>query len=125
MMKTLKWAALAAMAAATNAWADVQPEAGLGLPRDVSHDGERIDWLMNTTHVFNIILFTIMCVWMAYACLKHNKNHEADYDHGDSKRSVTVALALSAFIFAVVDGNLYINTIIGLDKAFWNFGIPK
>ncbi|MFZ5471531.1 MAG: cytochrome c oxidase subunit II [Myxococcota bacterium] len=111
--------------AARYAHAAVQPEGGLGLPRDVSHDGHLIDWLINVTHVFNIILFVIMCVWMAVACFKHNAHHEAEYDHGESKRSVTIALCLSAFIFAVVDGNLFVNTIIGLDKAFWNFSIPQ
>jgi cytochrome c oxidase subunit II len=116
--------AAGAMVLPSLALAAVQPEAGIGLPRDVSVDGYRIDWLMNVTHVFNIILFAIMCVWIAWACLKHNRNHVADYDHGSSKRSVTVALALSAFIFAVVDGNLFVNTIIDLDEAFWNFKKP-
>ncbi|HME90654.1 MAG TPA: hypothetical protein VKE49_04470, partial [Myxococcaceae bacterium] len=49
--------------------AAVEPESGLGLPRDVSKNGHLIDWLMNITNVFNIILFIIMCVWMGYACL--------------------------------------------------------
>jgi cytochrome c oxidase subunit 2 len=117
--------AAAAVLLAGLAHAAVQPEKGIGLPHDVSLDGHRIDFLMNVTHVFNIILFVIMCVWMAYACFKHNKSHEAEYDHGDSKRSVTIALSLSAFIFAVVDGNLFVNTMIGLSEAFWNFGIPQ
>jgi cytochrome c oxidase subunit 2 len=124
------WGLLSAAAAAlftVTAWAQVEPEPGVGLPRDISAEGfgERIDWLMNITHVFNIILFVIMCVWMAWACVKHNRKHEAEYDHGSSKRSVTIALCLSAFIFAVVDGNLFFNTVIGLDNVFWNFEIPK
>jgi cytochrome c oxidase subunit II len=118
-------AAGAALFWATLASAAVKPEAGIGLPHDVSLDGHRIDFLMNVTHVFNIFLFVVMCVWMAYACLKHNKGHEAEYDHGSSKRSVTIALSLSALIFAVVDGNLFVNTMWGLSDAFWNFGIPK
>ena len=103
------------------AGAAVQPESGLGLPRDVSQNGHLVDWLMNITSVFNIILFTIMCVWMGWACFKHNRRHPAEYDHGNSKHSVTIALAISAFIFAVVDGNLFVNSINDLDKEYWNF----
>src|SRR5215831_13153522 len=102
------------LAAAGPAAAVVQPESGVGLPRDVSVNGHLIDWLMNITHVFNIILFIIMCVWMGYACLRHNRNHPAVYDHGSSRHSVTIALCLSAFIFVVVDGNLFFNTISDL-----------
>src|SRR5262245_23064173 len=101
--------------------AAVEPESGLGLPRDVSKNGHLVDWLMNITNVFNIILFIIMCVWMGYACLKHNRNHPAEYDHGSARRSVTIAIALSAFIFAVVDGTLFVNAIADLDHEFWNY----
>lgn len=114
------WAGLLA----TAAWAAVQPEEGIGLPRDASVDGHNIDFLINVTHVFNIILFVIMCVWMGIACLKHNRHHDAQYDHGSSKRSVTIALSLSAFIFAVVDGNLFVNTMRYLSAAFWDFHTP-
>lgn len=109
---------------ATVARAAVEPEKGFGLPRDVSAEGWRIDWLMNWTHVFNLILFAIMCAWMGIACFKHGRGHEAEYDLGSGKRSVTIALALSAFIFAVVDGNLFVNTIVDLNHTFWNFEKP-
>ena len=46
-------------------FAAVQGEAGIGFPRDVSVDGERIDWLLNVTNGFALLLFIIMCVWMA------------------------------------------------------------
>jgi len=114
----------ASLWASSAAWAAVQPESGLGLPHDASRDGHLIDFLLNVTHVFNIILFVIMCVWMGIACLKHNRHHPAQYDHGSSKRSVTIALCISAFIFAVVDGNLFVNTMLDLHHAFWNFTIP-
>jgi cytochrome c oxidase subunit 2 len=91
------------------------------MPRDVSLNGHLVDFLLNITHVFNIILFVIMCAWMGYACFKFNQHHLAEYDHGSSKRSVTIALALSAVIFAVVDGNLFVNSIQDLDKEFWNY----
>jgi cytochrome c oxidase subunit II len=97
----------------------------LGLPKDVSENGWRIDWLMNCTHVFTALLFVVMCSWMAIACFKYGKRHSARYDHGNSRRSVVIALVLSLFIFALVDGNLFVNTLSDLDNVFWNFDIPK
>src|SRR5262249_26262384 len=64
--------------------------------------------------------FVIMVIWMLYATYKHNEKHEAEYDHGSSKHSVTVALTISAIIFVIVDGNLFVNSSIDLSKAFWN-----
>jgi cytochrome c oxidase subunit 2 len=107
------------------ALAVVQPESGIGFPRDVSVDGHRIDWLINVTGIFVAILFVIMCVWIAMACLKHGRNHAADYDHGDGKHSVTTALVLSAAIFFVVDGNLFYWAVRDLGEAFWNFKTPR
>ena len=120
------FAALAALGAllsfASVAAAAVQPEkGGYWFPRDVSLNGHRIDWLINITMVFVVILFVIMCIWMAMACVKHGRGHVADYDHGDAKKSVTFALCLSALIFFVVDGNLFYNSVKDLDEAFWNF----
>ncbi|HJZ85005.1 MAG TPA: cytochrome C oxidase subunit II [Polyangia bacterium] len=97
-----------------------KPETGFGMPHDASIDGHLIDWLINVTSGFVIILFVIMCVWMLYAALKHGRDHQAEYDHGSSKHSVTVALVISAIIFFVVDGNLFVNSMVDLSKAFWN-----
>src|SRR5262249_42487612 len=55
------------------------------------------------------------------AVFKHNKDHPADYDHGDSKHSVKTALGLSALIFFVVDGNLWVDSTVGVNGIFWNF----
>ncbi|HZN93916.1 MAG TPA: cytochrome C oxidase subunit II [Myxococcales bacterium] len=120
---TASWKPLAAgaLALSTVALAAVQPETGIGLPRDVSLHGHLSDWLTNVTHVFNIILFTIMCVWMGIACFKHGRAHQAEYDLGDDKRSIKIALMLSAVIFVVVDGNLFVNAINDIDNAYWNF----
>jgi cytochrome c oxidase subunit II len=98
-----------------------QIETGYGMPHDASADGHRIDWLINVTSIFVLILFVIMCIWMLYAVFRHNAKHTAEYDHGDSKHAVTVALTISAIIFFVVDGNLFVNAINDLSKAFWNF----
>jgi cytochrome c oxidase subunit II len=92
-----------------------------GLPRDVSVDGHRIDWLIQVTGVFVTILFVITCIWMVWAVVKHNKDHEAEYDHGNAKHQVRFAATLSAIIFFVVDGNLWVNSTIDVNEAFWNF----
>jgi cytochrome c oxidase subunit 2 len=98
-----------------------QPETGLGLPRDVSAEGHRIDWLIQVTMAFTAALFVIMCVWMLWAAIKHNKDHKAEYDHGDARHQVRFAAGLSAVIFFVVDGNLWVNSTIDVNEVFWNF----
>ena len=125
-LRALKHRAALVVAAAGFAFARLAaaapvPETEFGLPRDASLDGHRIDWLIKVTGVFVGILFVIMCVWMLWAALKHNEKHTAEYDHGDSKHAVTVALSLSAVIFFVVDGNLFYNSMKDLGEAFWNF----
>ena len=69
-----------------------KPETGFGMPHDASVDGHRIDWLINVTSIFVLILFVITVIWMVYACLRHNTKHTAEYDHGDSKHAITVAM---------------------------------
>lgn len=102
------------------ALASPQPEVGFGLPRDASAEGHRIDWLIKVTAGFTTILFVIMCIWMAWAAIKHNDKHKAEYDHGDSAKQVKFAASLSALIFFVVDGNLWVNSTIDVNKVFWN-----
>lgn len=112
---------MSAFLASAVAFADPIPEDGWGLPRDVSRDGHRIDWLINVTNAFTILLFVIMCAWMAYAVLKHNKDHKAEYDHGDSKHHIAIAMGVSALIFFVVDGNLWFNSTVDVNTVYWNF----
>lgn len=98
-----------------------RPESGWGYPRDVSVEGYRIDWLLDVTTVSVGILFLIMAVWMAIAIVKHGRHHRAEHDHGSAKRQVVQGLGLSLLIFLIVDGNLFVHSIIDLDEAFWNF----
>jgi cytochrome c oxidase subunit 2 len=114
-----------ALALAGPAHAAPERESGWSMPRDVSVDGHRIDWLINVTTIFVGILFVIMCIWMVYAAVKHNHDHEAEYDHGDSGHAMKVALTISAVIFLIVDGNLFVNSMLDLDQAFWNFKDPE
>ena len=115
-------AAAAVTFASQTAFAEPLGETSLwSLPRDLSRDGHRIDWLIGVTNIFVLILFVIMCVWMAWAVIKHNKDHEAEYDHGDSKHHVAVAMGISALIFFVVDGNLWFNSTIDVNTVYWDF----
>lgn len=119
-----KWKNLLAMAVMLGpsaALADVAPESGLGLPRDFSVDGYRIDTLIQEVGVMIILLFVIMCIWMAWAYLKHGSGHEAEYDHGSTRHHVVTALTISSLIFVIVDGWLFANAIVDLNDAFWNF----
>ena len=114
-------AAAGVLALAAPAGAAPRPESGLGMPRDVSVHGHLIDWLIDITSVFVLILFVIAVIWMLYAALRHGPRHQAVYDHGSARHSITVALGISAVIFFVVDGNLFINAVKDLRDAFWNF----
>ena len=93
----------------------------LGLPKDVSVHGHRIDWLLASTTVFVAIMFVVTIVWILWACLRHGKRHKAEYDHGTAKPQMLKALALSTVIFFVVDGNLWWNGMDDLNEVFWNF----
>ncbi len=125
-MKSLRTTLSAAGAALATlvpslAHADPIPETSVwNLPRDVSAEGHRIDSLINVTNGFVLLLFVIMCGWMAYAVFKHGKDHKADYDHGDSKHHVAIAMGISAVIFFIVDGNLWFNSTIDVNTTFWN-----
>jgi cytochrome c oxidase subunit 2 len=117
--------AMTALLGASVAFADPIPESGMGMPRDVSRDGHRIDWLINVTTAFVALLFVIMCIWMAWAVMKHGKDHEAEYDHGDSKHHVAIAMGISALIFFVVDGNLWFNSTVDVNTLYWNHELAE
>jgi cytochrome c oxidase subunit II len=91
-----------------------------GLPHDASLHGWRVDWLMASTTIFVVIMFVIMVVWIAWACVGHGAKRQADYDQGNARVSIIQALVLSALIFGVVDGNLLIHGLSDIDEVFWN-----
>jgi cytochrome c oxidase subunit II len=92
-----------------------------GLPRDASVHGYRVDWLLASTSVFVLIMFLATLVWIVWSAIFHGRKHQAHYDRGDARKQVAKAAALSAVIFVVVDGNLFVNGLRDLDDAFWNF----
>jgi cytochrome c oxidase subunit II len=98
-----------------------EPTSWWRLPRDASVDGWRVDWLLNSTSVFVLIMFAATLVWILWAGFFHNHRHKARYDVGDARKQTVKALGLSLLIFVVVDGNLFINGLRDLDAAFWNF----
>jgi cytochrome c oxidase subunit 2 len=121
-LRILLTAVIISLATATAAHAGPLPEPGAGsLPRDASTHGHHIDWLLQITGVFVAILFVITCIWILIAAVKHGRKHTAEYDHGDAKASIRFALILSALIFFVVDGNLWVDSTLDVNKIFWNF----
>ena len=98
-----------------------QPERGWGMPRDVSLDGHRIDWLIQVTMFFVTVLSSSCASGSCWALHQANEKHPAEYDHGSSAKQVRFAATLSALIFFVVDGNLWVNSTIDVNGAFWNF----
>jgi cytochrome c oxidase subunit 2 len=91
------------------------------MPRDMSQHGHRIDWLIDITTVFTLILFLIMCAWMTIAYVKHTNGAVAEYDHGSARKQILKAGILSTVIFIWVDGNLFYNSMKDLSEAYWNY----
>lgn len=114
-------AASAATLLASVAWAAPKPETRWGLPTDVSQDGHLIDTLLKNSTAAITVLFVIMVVWMAIACLKHNSKHQAVYDTGDHARGKGMALGIAFGVFFFVDGYLFINSTKDLHDIFHNF----
>ncbi len=94
---------------------------GYGMPHDASLDGWRIDALINETSFFVVLLFVLMVAWMLWAVFRHGRNHQARFDHGTSRRSIAVALGIAAAIFFVVDGHLFVNSVLSWRDVFGNF----
>jgi cytochrome c oxidase subunit II len=94
---------------------------GIGLPHDASVNGWRIDALIEETSIFAILLFAIMVAWMLWAVFRHGERHPARFDHGTSRRSIAVALGIAGAIFFVVDGHLFVNSVLVGHEIFGNF----
>lgn len=93
-----------------------------GMPRDVSVDGHRIDFLIDSVSIPIALLFVIMVIWMAIAMVQHRDGkHEAEYDHGVGRKNAMHALIISAVIFFGVDGWLFYWSMKDMGEAFWNF----
>jgi len=98
---------------------------GLGMPHDASADGWRIDNLIDETSLFVILLFVIMVGWMLWAAFRHGEKHQAKFDHGNSRRSIAVALGIALAIFFVVDGHLFVNSVLAWKNIFGNFAYAE
>jgi cytochrome c oxidase subunit 2 len=94
---------------------------GWGMPHDASLNGWRIDALIDETSFFVIALFVIMVSWMLWAVFKHDRRHTAQFDHGTSRRSIAVSLGIAAAVFFVVDGHLFLNSVLAWRDVFGNF----
>jgi cytochrome c oxidase subunit 2 len=110
---------------AGGAAASAQESPRLGLPRDVSLDGHRVDSLIHVTIVFTGILFAVMVAWMLYAVFRHGRSHPASTERGDGRKAAIGVLALACGIFFVVDGNLFFHAVDDLDNHFWNFAAAE
>ena len=116
-----RWLAAAAWAlAAPAALGAPLPEQGYGLPRDVSEHGHLVDWLIHYTMAASAIIFVAVLAAMLWSAFRHGRRHQAVYTHG-SRRSVGFLLGSVGLIALVVDGNLFVRTILDMNQVFWNF----
>ncbi|MCK6549940.1 cupredoxin domain-containing protein [Myxococcota bacterium] len=108
---------------AANAASAAEAAHGIGLPRDVSTEGWRIDRLIIMTLWATGFLFVVMCAWMLWAVFAHGKSHKALFDFGDSKKAVMAKAGTAALIFLSVDGTLFVNSTTDLGQVFWNWKV--
>jgi cytochrome c oxidase subunit 2 len=113
-------AAAAALALARATAADPAPETGYGMPRDVSADGARIDWLIHFTLVAVTVVFVLVAGVLLYALVRHRRAHRAAYEPG-SRRSIGVVVGFVGFLLVAVDGTLFVHTLLDMEHVFWNF----
>jgi cytochrome c oxidase subunit 2 len=125
-----RWAALGlgiltvALGWAAPALAAVQPEAGIGLPRDASVFGHLIDEFIMEDIMVETPLFVAMCLWLIAAVIFYNasRGHKAMYDHGSWKNPVAVGIcAVAVFVLAADDVYSWFKSNNLLDTYFWNF----
>lgn len=112
-----------AIAAAALAVPALAARAEVGLPRDVSLDGHRIDELLRFTIAATTILFAIMVVWMFVPVFQRRR--EASYLPGGGKKTVAGVLGLAFGVFAVVDGNMLAHAFEDVNEHFWNFSMAE
>jgi cytochrome c oxidase subunit II len=117
-------AAWALLGGASAAVADPLPERGYGLPRDASVDGNRVDWLIQFTTIAGALIFAIVGVVLLIALVRHRRGHPAVHDHG-TRRSIGVLVGFVALVAVAVDGNLFIHTIVDMERFFWNFAAAE
>jgi cytochrome c oxidase subunit 2 len=116
--------AVLAAGAASLARAAPAPEEGWGLPRDASVDGHRVDWLIEFTTIATAIIFVLVGAVLLVAIVRHRRQHRAHHDHG-SKASIGVLVGFVAVVALAVDGNLFVHTLIDMERFFWNFAAAE
>jgi cytochrome c oxidase subunit 2 len=120
----LRLAALLALAAAGPAGAAPVAERSWGLPRDVSVDGHRVDWLIGFTTFSTALIFVLVGAVLVFALVRHRRRHRADYAPG-SKGSIGVLVGFVAVVALAVDGNLFVHTLVDMERFFWNFAAAE
>ncbi len=97
--------------------------AEIGLPRDVSLDGHRIDHLLHFTLTAIGILFTIMVVWMLIPVFQ--RNARAAYTPGGGRKTAFSVVGLAFGVFAVVDGTMLSHAFVDVNDHLWNFPMAE
>lgn len=96
----------------------VAQEGRLGLPRDVSSQGWRIDEILQVTHWMMLFLASVALVWFLWSLLRRRKR--GHYTHGATGRAAFLPLSLAAGVLFGVDGFLILRSSEDLDVL----GVP-
>ena len=93
----------------------------LRMPHDASTDGWRIDEMIEFTNFFVVLLVALTVLILAWVVFRHGKHHAARFDHGASWASWRWTVFAAAFIFFVVDGDLFLRSLQAANGTYFNF----
>ncbi len=98
---------------------------GIGLPRDASTHGARIDEVLEFSHLTDGAMLGLVVLGLLWAVLCYGRKHTAVYDRGERWSAQLRTVLLVAVVALGVDGGLLYASEKGLREIFWNFEIPK
>lgn len=92
---------------------------GIGLPRDVSIEGGRIDSVLHQAILATSILFAVLFAVLLYAVLAQRRT--ASKETGSSPRASWRTLFFALGVFGLIDGTLFVRGLRDVNDVFWDF----
>lgn len=95
----------------------------ISVPEDISTQGHLITWLLNYTHVVNLMWFTLVCLGLFGFCFFYSqkRNKKPYYTHGNEKRHLILTAAIGISVFVSIDMVITRVSTKDLKEVFWNF----
>jgi cytochrome c oxidase subunit II len=92
---------------------------GVGLPRDVSVEGGRIDSVLHQASLATGVLFALLFGVMLYSVLARRRT--ASQEAGNSTVASWRTLFFALGVFGLIDGTLFVTGLRDINDVFWDF----